>query len=189
MRIFRQPDCAPGLLIGLALLLLILPLRWILALLVAAAFHELCHLLALRLCGGQCRRIRLGAFGAVIQAAPLPPPQALFCSLAGPAGGLLLIGLARWFPRLALCGAMQSAFNLLPIRGLDGSHALRFFLELFLPPTAVDLVCRITEEILLFLACLSALYCTAILKLGIVPLLAAGSLVVRATAGKIPCKS
>ena len=189
MRSFRQPECSPGFLISLACILLFLPLRWFLALFISAAFHELCHLLALRLCGGQVHQLRLGSFGAVIHATPLSPAKALLCSLAGPAGGLLLIFFARWFPRLALCAAIQSAYNLLPIHGLDGSHALRFFLGMFLPEEVLIPLCIIIERILLILVCSLALYATFIVRLGILPVLAAGSLILKATGGKIPCKT
>lgn len=33
----------------------------------AAAWHEFGHLLALRLCGGEARRLRVGMLGAVIE--------------------------------------------------------------------------------------------------------------------------
>lgn len=189
MRSFRQPECSPGFLISLACILLFLPLRWFLALVISAAFHELCHLLALRLCGGQVRQFRFGSFAAVINAAPLSPVKALLCSLAGPAGGLLLIAFARWFPRLALCAAVQSAYNLLPVRSLDGGHALRFLLEAFLPPEITDTLCTAIEHALLFLVSGLALYATFIVRLGLLPVLAAGSLILKATGGKIPCKT
>lgn len=189
MRTFRRPDCSPGFLIGLAVGLLMLPLRWFLAMLFAAGFHELCHLLALKLCGGQIVGIRLGAAGAVIHAAPLPHGKSLLCSLAGVTGGLLLILLARWFPRLALCAAVQSAYNLLPLRGLDGGHALRCFLDILFPVKVADPLCLAVERITLILVCFFCLYCTFLLNLGILPILAAGSLIIRATNGKIPCKS
>ena len=188
MRTSHLRECSPGFLIGAAAALLILPLNWFLALLLAAGFHELCHLLALRLCGGQLRGIRFGTGGAVIRAAPLPPAQALLCSLAGPLGGLLLLSLSRWFPRLALCAAIQSAWNLLPVSGLDGGQALRCCLELILPSSAESL-CRITERIILVFLCILGLYGTFILHLGIVPVLAAASLIIKATNGKIPCKT
>lgn len=189
MQTCQQFDIRPGFLLGIAAALLVLPANWFLACVSAAIFHEGCHLLALRILGGQIQQIHIGAGGAVIEAASLSPSMALVCTLAGPLGGLLLLPLARWFPRLALCAAIQSAYNLLPIGDLDGRHALRHWTELLLPPNAADRICRITETVILLAVLISSLWCAFILKLGILPLLFAGSLVFKGTGGKIPCKS
>lgn len=188
MRTSPQLEFSPGFFLTLAALLLMLPLGWCLALIGAAAFHELCHLLALRLCGGQVRLTQLGAGGAVIRACALTPGKTLLCTLAGPIGALLLLCLVRWFPRLALCAALQSAFNLLPIGGLDGGHALRCCLELLLPPSTAAAACRTTERVILILIGGLGFCGTFILKLGLLPILAAGILILKGTGGKIPCK-
>lgn len=189
MRTCRQPDISPGLFFGLAAAVLLLPLNWLLALVCAALFHEACHLLAVWLCGGRIRHIRFGVSGAHIQASSLAPGQALLCTLAGPAGGLMLLPLARWFPRLALCATVQAIYNLLPIRGLDGGHALRYLAALLLPPRAAEKLCLFTERLLLTVLAVLGLYGTFILKLGILPVLTAGWLLIKGTNGKIPCKS
>lgn len=189
MRTCRQFDVSPGFLFSLATALLLLPLNWFFALTSAALFHEACHLLALRLLGGQAQRIHLDAGGAVIQALPLSTGKALLCTLAGPMGSLLLLLLARWFPRLALCAAVQSAFNLLPVGNSDGSHALEYCAGIFLPPRTVQTLCRGTALTLLILIAILGFYGTWILKLGILPALTAGYLVIKGRNGKIPCKS
>lgn len=189
MRTSHQPEFSAGFLLTLAGAILLLPLRWLLAAAGAAAFHELCHILALRISGGQVRRIRFGATGAVIHARPLSPIKALFCTLAGPLGALLLLPLARWFPRLALCAAIQSMYNLLPVAGLDGSHALSCFLSLFLPPRILETVCVAAEVTVTVLAGVLGLWGTFVLKLGLLPILVSGLLISKAISGKIPCKS
>ena len=108
-----------------ALLLLTLPLRWVLACFLAAAVHELGHVLAVLLCGGRITGILLSFRGARMDAAPLPVGAELCCVLAGPLASLLLgLGLP-WFPRLALCGLVQGVYNLLPFGALDGARAVR----------------------------------------------------------------
>lgn len=189
MQTCRQLDITPGFLIRLAAALLLLPLDWFFALTFSALFHEICHLLALRLLGGQARDIRLGAAGAVIQALPLPPGKGLICTLAGPLGSLLLLLSARWFPRLALCTAVQAFWNLLPTGNSDGSHALEYWAAIFLPPRAALALCRIIPRIMLILISLAAVFSAWILKLGVLPVLAAGMLIIRGRNGKIPCKS
>lgn len=113
-----------GFLILLALMVLILPLQWVTAALIAALFHEWCHILAIRLCGGKTSGLEVGAGGARLQAKGLSRGQELVCSLAGPLGGLFLLLFARWIPRTAVCAGFQSLFNLLPIYPLDGGRAL-----------------------------------------------------------------
>ena len=189
MQMFRQYDFHPAFFIGLAIVFLILPLQWLLALITAALFHELCHLVALKLCGGQFRSIQFADRGAVIRASPLSAGKALFCSLAGPIGSLLLLPLARRLPRLAVCAAIQSAYNLLPLRGLDGGHALYYFLTLLLPPHAAQKICRVTQQLFLILLILFCLYASLILRLGWLPILAAVDLLIRGTRGNIPCKT
>lgn len=116
-----------------ALLVLTLPLRWLLAALTAGAFHELCHLAAVRGLGGQVLKVRLKPGGAAIDAVLPGQGRELLAVLAGPVGSLLLLGVHRWFPRLALCGMVQGLFNLLPVRPLDGGRALELGTKLLCP--------------------------------------------------------
>lgn len=132
-----------------ALLLLTLPLNWFLAALTAAVIHELFHFLGILLAGGRIMGIQIGAGGARITVAGLTTAQELFCALSGPVGGLLLLFLCRWFPRIALCGLVQSAFNLLPVFPLDGGRAVQCAVSLFLPEGKRDALCRFIERLFL----------------------------------------
>lgn len=129
----RRVDAAPSACILAALLLLTLPLRWLLAALFAAGVHELFHLLAVRLWGGRIFRIHVGAARASLETDGLSIPGELICALAGPLGSFLLLSLGHWFPEAAICGAIQGAYNLLPLYPLDGGRALRCFLHMVLP--------------------------------------------------------
>ena len=189
MQIFRQFELDPRFFISSAITLLILPMPWCVAFIFSAGFHELCHLLALRICGCQSPQIHIGPSGAVIYAAPIPTSKALLCTLAGPMGQLLLIFLARWFPRLALCAAAQSFYNLLPLNGLDGGHALRYLLESFLPVPTTESICLIINQIILLFLCVLAVFATFILHLGLIPIIFTGALLIKTRSGKIPCKS
>lgn len=125
-----------------ALALLTVPLNWLGSILAAAAFHEICHLVMIRLCRIRVRQMKLDVRGAVIEMDPAERGKELLCALAGPAGGLLLLLLLPRFPRLALCGLVQSLFNLLPIYPMDGGRALQCTTEMLFPVEIADRICK-----------------------------------------------
>lgn len=168
-----------GFCISLALMLLMVPLKWLLAAALAAVLHEACHYLAIRACSGKWDGVKLYSFAAHLPLPEMSRGREVLCALAGPVGGLCLLLLARWAPRLALCGAMQSAYNLLPIYPLDGGRALQSGLLLFLSPPTAARVCRVLEILCKTGICLLALYGCFWLKLGIFPLLMAALLLIR----------
>lgn len=178
----------PAAWIALALIILVLPLRWILAAILAAAFHELCHAAAVKLCGGKILDLRIEAGGIVMGAENMSLGKTLFCTLSGPVGALALLLFADRFPRLAVCAAFQSAYNLLPVSGLDGGQALVCICRLLFPGKISDRICAVMETgCLIFLGC-AAIYGAVWLKLGLFPILAALAVAFRAIHGKIPCK-
>lgn len=116
-----------------ALALMILPLRWLLALMIAAAVHELFHCIALKVCGIPIHSVTIDFGGAVIETGEIAPGMETICALAGPVGSFSLLLLAQWMPLTALFGAVQGIYNLLPIYPMDGGRALRSLLELIFP--------------------------------------------------------
>ena len=89
----------------------------------AAAWHEFGHLLALRLCGGEARRLRVGMLGAVIEVrGAMGYGQELTSALAGPLANLLAAAVLGRMGCTTAAGAngVLCAFNLLPVRPLDG---------------------------------------------------------------------
>ena len=121
-----------------AVMLLLVPLPWVSGWFFAALLHEASHCLAIYLCGEHIHRIQIGCRGAKITTGTLSDGKAIFCALAGPASGFLLLFLAKQFPRLAVCGFFLSLFNMLPIYPLDGGRALHCFL---------DILCRHRKQI------------------------------------------
>ena len=145
-------------LIGISLMLLLLPLRWLLAAIIAAMLHELGHYCAVRSLGGSVDKLRFGISGAVMNASGLTQGSELFCLLAGPLAGLLPLLFYRYVPAIALCGAVQSAYNLLPITPLDGGSILH---NIILIAGGTDNCFEIIEHIiivLLFLLCIFIWY-------------------------------
>ena len=114
----------------------------------AAAVHELGHWLALGLLGARVTGLRLNVFGAEMETAwdRLSYGAELTAVLAGPAAnlvwGLVLASLGKaWFEaagaHLVLC-----AFNLLPVRPLDGGRALELAVSWAAGPAAGERVAR-----------------------------------------------
>ena len=174
--------------IGLALMLLVLPMKWLCGAAVAATVHELFHLCAIRFCSGKDAKLRVGFFGATMKIPEMGRGKEMFCALAGPFGGLLLLLLVRWFPRVAVCGALQSLYNLLPIYPLDGGRAMRCGVSMAVSPRWAARVCNGIEGIC-FLGILAVgVYSALVLKLGFLPLLPALMVLMKTKGIKFSCK-
>ena len=170
---------------ALALGLLVLPIWWVFAAVLAAIWHEACHYFALRLCGGQAVGLRAGLSGAVMEVRSLNPAQELACVLAGPVGSLSLLIFARWLPRTAICAGFQGIYNLLPIYPLDGGRAVRCLTELVFPSRWSHMICLWLERICLFGIIFLSLYGSFALHLGLAPVIAGMAIIWRV---KRPCK-
>lgn len=147
-----------------ALCLLILPLRWSVAAFIAAAIHELCHWLMILLTGGNIRGITLGARGAVMEAELTGRGAEALCALAGPLGSFFLLFFLHVYPELAVCGAVQCGFNMLPIHPLDGGRVLHCLLP-------ENICAAVTAGCLVFLAGL-CLWLAVEWKAGLLPVFA-----------------
>lgn len=180
----RDIRILPEFFLCLSFLLLIIPVKWLLSWLIAAALHELFHILALKVCGFQIRLVSVGVFGAKIETDAEYGLRSVLCALAGPVAGFLLLLFARKIPIIALCGLFQSLSNLLPIYPLDGGRAVRNLLFRFWPEGRVRRVLAPIETVIgIFLFGLS-IYGFLKLHLGILPIFAASLLFLRK---KRPC--
>lgn len=112
--------------------------------LVACVAHELGHIAAIRLLGGNVREMRLTAIGAeLVLERPLAYWQEGLSALAGP-GINLLLALAGRSVTLAFAGVnlALALFNLLPVGRLDGGRAVYCTLALLAGPGPADRVER-----------------------------------------------
>lgn len=148
----------------LAMLLMCLPLQWVTAILIAGAIHEFFHIAAIYLLNGQVYRLSISLRGAVLETEQMHPSKELLCALAGPIGSALLLLLVRWFPRLAICGALHCIFNLLPLFPLDGGRVLRSVIYLLVHPQKNETVWRFSQILLRMI--LASVLVVAAVKLG-----------------------
>lgn len=177
--------------VALAACLLILPLWWIAAALLAGAVHEFWHWAAVSLCGGRICRIRIGPSGAIMDAPPMAEWQKLICSLAGPLGGLTLLLTARWLPRTAICAAIHSAYNLLPACPLDGGRALKSLSSMLFSCGTASKICSSATAITCIFLLLLGAYCTFLWHGGAFCILITMAVVARIAGNsrKTPCKA
>ena len=179
----------PGACMTAALLLLLLPLKWLASAFLAACFHELCHYMALRLFRMRPQKLAIGVNGAAMEIGALSCGKELLCALAGPLGSISLLLLVRVFPRIAVCGAFHGLYNLLPLYPLDGGRALHCGARLLFSPDRADKVCTVVERICLGSICLVAIYATVCLRLGLLPICFALLLLIKGEKVKFPCKA
>ena len=122
----------PGFCVAVGIGIMILPLKLVIAWIVAALIHELGHIICIRLFGIRVVSISVGLEGVQIITDELTWAQECSVALSGPAAGLSLLLLSRFIPTIALFAFFQSVYNLLPVYPLDGGRvALCIIISLF----------------------------------------------------------
>jgi Zn-dependent protease len=170
-----------------ALCILMLPLRWNLGVLLAAAVHEIFHLLTIQMTGASVTYLQMTPHGAVIGTGSMTRLQELLSSAAGPVGSFLLLIFVHRFPELALCGTIQGLFNLLPIYPFDGGRILRCLLTVF--PKRVQEIIEICVLVVVHLLLLGvALAACCLFPRWRLWFIGAYILILLAAFRKIPCK-
>ena len=127
-----------------ALLILIFPLKWFAAALFAGVFHELCHILVLKLLRGNITGISVYWNGCIIETDRIEGMRRFLSILAGPVGSLSLLLLYRMAPQIAVCGWIQGIYNLLPLMPLDGGRLIHDVLDLTCPK-GTEVIMQLTE--------------------------------------------
>lgn len=177
-----------GFYIVLAGLLFLLPLKWLLSWLVAASVHELFHIAVLKRCQKEIRSISIGLSGAVIETEPLDNRIEFWAALAGPLGSLSLLSVSRLFPYIAICGFVQFMFNMIPLFPLDGGRAVQCLISRVLPIRLIPVAFRLMQWSVILAIGILSLFAAFQLKLGLLPLLCFGMLIVKCRFRNCPCK-
>jgi len=183
----KSIECTPGFCIGAALMLLILPLQWILAVAIAAAVHEICHMVVLKICGVRIYGVQIGMGGAEIYTEPMTPGNELICALAGPVGSFFLLLFLRTAPPIALCGLVQGLYNLLPVMPLDGGRVMNSLL-IMLYPAGAERIMNGLVYVVIILLILAGITAALIMDHAFYMAAALFLLARKFLLGKIPCK-
>lgn len=121
-------------------------LLWAPVVLVSVLFHELAHAATIGAFGfGSSRIVLAGMGGVTINERRAKPWQDLLISLAGPVSSFILAAIAfyavqhvakgdgqNFLIKLGNANIFWGVLNLVPVSPLDGGHAVRHFLRLFL---------------------------------------------------------
>lgn len=115
----------PGFFYSLAISLLLVPFPLLGGWIAATVWHEACHYMMLQIFRLKVYAIVADFGGIRMETEHLSGLRLSLCALAGPVGGFLLTFLLPLWPAAALCGGIQSLYNLLPIVPLDGEKIVR----------------------------------------------------------------
>ena len=180
---------SPTVCLSLVFTMLFLPLPWAVSWLFSAVIHELGHYLVSVLCNHRVNNIYIGAIGAIMYAETMASIETLCCSLAGPAAAGILILLYKLFPRLAVCALVQTTYNLLPMKQLDGGRAIKALLEMMINIDTVEKICSGLELIVITVMLICCICAIILLHMGLIPVLLFLGFVFRHKKIKIPCKA
>lgn len=171
-----------------ALSILLLPLKWVIAWLIASGIHELGHYIALKIFRIHIHTVTFSHNGVIMHTEPIAIFPSLICYLSGPlCGMLLLLGVYR-FPHLAICGFFQSLFNLMPIYPLDGGRALDAILFACFTDRVAIRMKRTIMWVTLCILFLISLHLSLRFDRGYVCFLVYSLLLLKVNPIKIPCK-
>ncbi len=124
----------PGFLLLLTAVTVFCGVEFTLVTLLAAAVHEIGHVMCAVLCGGRIRGFRFNAAGVeLVLDGRFSYIQDALIALSGPLAGAMLACAALcagelaggvWAFRLAAVSTLYTVFNLLPLSSMDGGRAL-----------------------------------------------------------------
>ena len=177
----------PSFCIGLCISLLLLPASWVCAWFLAAAIHELGHYIVLKVLHVPVLQIALCYNGAYIETGYMNRRSEFLSAAAGPLTGMVCVLLFRYSPQLAVCGFIQSAYNLLPFPDYDGGRMLKVILNCFLSSTCSETVYRCFVLVLSIVFVLLGIYLWLFMGLGFMFFLFGAMPVIKSYIVKIPC--
>lgn len=174
----------PSFCLALSVCLLAVPLKIVVAWLLAAVFHELCHITVLYIFRVKIYSIKIGFLGAEIETEPVSTKIEFYAALAGPVGSVILIFLYRCFPTISFFALIQTVSNMFPFGERDGHRMLRCMLVKYFGPVYGARIFIKISIVVKLLIMLILLYICIVLKF-LLPIV----IVLLAYMVKIPCKA
>lgn len=177
----------PGLLIGLAIAILVVPISWLTAWIIAVAIHELGHYCVLRICTKGIYGAQFGGGGIKLYTEELGRVEGL-CALAGPVASFIVSMTCIPFPRLRICAFVQAIYNVLPIYPLDGGRILKWFITHILKIRNFELIFKWVTIILIVILSYTTIILIHRYSLGVLPIILPIHLFVKYWSTKYSCK-
>ena len=150
--------------------------------------HELGHLVALKALKVPVLHITLKANGTFIETGYLSPMCEWISALAGPLAGIMCLFFSKVWPNLAICGFLQSIYNLLPFPDNDGGRVINVLLQFFFSDTAAEQADKWIHWVTALSLVLIGVYLWLHFNLGVVSFLICMIPVVKWGIAKFPCK-
>ena len=188
MQVLKRISVSPVCYLVVAIGLLLIPVRWMAAWVLAVTVHEVSHCLAIWITGCPIYAIRISLGGAEIQTGYMGAWSELFCTLAGPLGAMVLLIFARYIPFTAVCVLIQSIFNLLPIYPFDGGRIVQCLTEKIFGIVISVKILSIIRYVTYIAMTACAIWLALQFDLGIIPILLCALIILRTDIRKRPCK-
>ncbi len=138
-----------------ALLFLLRDGRLISAFYISCIVHEIGHILALKLLGGELRSVELSCFGIKMTASPCRNiKEGIAVLMCGPAVNLLIFAILRIFGingYICAFNLAEGIFNLLPFSFLDGGATIELLAEGSVHERAIRLVMTFVKILFIIL--------------------------------------
>ena len=158
----------PSFFVLTAMIMLFLGIRAALITIISIAIHELGHLIAVWLCGGSIRKLRIGALEAeIFFTGSFSYGKDILIALSGPIVSLIAAAIsgsiANYFGfedayYLAGINLIYGLLNLLPSSPLDGGRVLSSILALLFGPFVADKIQSVFDLICCVIAMMAGIY-------------------------------
>jgi Zn-dependent protease len=137
-----------------AFLLLLLPLPWVIAMLLAATFHELGHAAAAKWLRIPVKGIHASPGGVQMFLPGTTARQECICALGGPIFGMILVLLFPVIPKIGFCALIHTVYNLIPFSNSDGYRIMKCCLKAILGEVRTERILLMIRIVLILLGSL-----------------------------------
>ncbi len=168
----------------IAVSILLVPLRLMLAFFLCVTIHELGHYLALKFFGVKIYAITIGISGIIMDTAPMSRLTEFITVVAGPIFGLIPLLFYRQMPIVAFFACLQTIYNLLPIYPHDGGRVLSCICSGSRVGIHIQRLMHYAGWIVLTVVVFRICY---LLHLGIIPIVAVFIVFIKNISRNIPC--